>query len=413
MSKMRSSVIPSFPLNYMIFAILGMLLLLGSHLLDYYPWIFVVASLVFIDWRQVRTFETVLVTILLVSMYVTWYSLDKNIIYHTKYFGQGVLALTMFLLGLSLVKRENLSLSSQRTIFYLLFIFFIGYLLSLVYSYVFLDPVHPIDREGMYVCFQNEYRRIHMNNGNLISTVIAYYLSPMAVLLPFLILYFHTFKKVGFHVAEILFLSALSLFALFLAVQMQRRTVLLLFIISFGYLLAFKLIRSGKSLDFKKVLWTLVFLGIAMGIGYYFLADTPVIKRLIHEGLHDKRFTWWAGGIEAMWEYPFGGGYNVVLGNKTKLAHNLWIDIGKDFGVIPFITLMLLSLAFCYRLFHFLFFRKTDIFIKHLVVLISLVIFIVFMLEPVYNSDKTFFIYFMYFLGILVAMDQKRTISSE
>jgi hypothetical protein len=396
----------SFP--FIIFSSLSLLLLLGSHLLDYYPWIFIVATLLFIDWKQIKTHEAVLVTILLFSMYITWYSLDKNIIYHSKYSGQMLLSLTIFLMGLSLLNNKHQFAFTEKHIFYLIYIFFVGYLLSLLYSYIFLDPSHPINREGMYVCFQNEYKRIHMNGGNLISTIIAYYLSPMAVLLPFLVFFFKTFKKTGFYTLEILFLASLSIFALFLAVEMQRRTVIFLFLISTGYFGLLWLLKSSKrNIDFKKTLFIFLILLVIASISFYFLSDTPLIKRLLHEGLHDKRFSWWSGGLQAMLDYPFGGGFNVILGNKTKLAHNLWIDIGKDFGIIPFIILILLSLAFGYRLLHFLFLTKASIFIKYLTALISLSILTIFMLEPVFNSDKTFFVYVLYFFGLLTALDKR------
>ena len=383
------------------------LFLLGSHLFDYYPWVFVIMAVIIVDWRQAKKWESALVIALIFSMYVTWYFIDPNILHHTLFLGQGALVFMVYLLALSSVQAilKSKTLSIEKILFYLIFIFFIGYMFSLVYSYLFLEADNPVTREGMYVCFQNEYKRIHMNGGNLISTIIAYYLSFMVIALPLILFHFKSFKKQGFYSMELISLITLSLFALFLALQMQRRTVILLLLMSSSYFTLYKLWQYAKGMDIKKIWGVIIFFVCLAGLSYYFLQDTAIMKRLITEGLHDRRFGWWVQGIQAMLDYPFGGGYDVIVGQTTKLAHNTWIDIGKDFGIIPFIVFILLSFTFLYRLSHLLLFKNISLLTKHMIVIVTASLFIIFMIEPIFNSDKTFFIYYIYLFGLLVALD--------
>jgi len=386
----------------------GTLFLLGTHFLDYYPWIFFVVVLFLIDWKQIKAYESVLAATLFISMYVIWYFLDPMILHHTLFLGQGALAVLMFFLGRSLILSQHTFLLNVRPFFYLTFLFFIGYTLTLLYSYFLLEHSFL----GMQVCFPNEYARSNINGGNLISTIIAYYLTPMAILSPFILLYWGKLQKEKFHTIELIVLLVLSLFALFLAAEMGRRTVVLLFAFSFIYLLVFQLKEYIKVKDITRFI-SIVFLVIVLfGIGYNLLIDTFVIKKLIWRGLHDVRFGWWSQGLQAMLDYPWGGGYDVIVGNRTKLAHNVWIDMGKDYGIVPFIILILFSATIVYRFFSFLFFSKADIVLKHLVFLMGVVIFSIFMIEPVFNSDKTFFIYAMYFFGIVSGLGRKKRVTS-
>ena len=387
----------------------GTLFLLGSHFLDYYPWIFFTVVLFLIDWKQVTAYESVLAATLFISMYVIWYMLDPTIAHRAGLFvGQGALAVLMFLLGRSLVSRYQSTALPVKPFFYSLFLFFIAYMLTLVYSYLFVEQNRVLSSWGMHVCFPNEYARININGGNLISTILAYYLAPMAILTPFILFYWGKLQKEKFHTIELIALLALSLFALFLAAEMGRRTVMLLFAFSFVYLSVFRL-KSYMTIMDRKRLWGIALLLVALtGIGVYLLLDTPAMQRLLLKGFDDVRFGWWSQGLQAMIDYPWGGGYDVIVGNRTKLAHNVWIDMGKDYGIIPFIILILFSASLAYRFFSFLFFSKADIVLKHLVFLMGVVIFSIFMIEPVFNSDKTFFIYAMYFFGIITILGNKK-----
>jgi len=237
------------------------------------------------------------------------------------------MVLVMYLLGSSIHPYSSIksSLLSEKRVFYLLFVFFIAYTLSIAYSYFFIpqdahlypDKVVP---NGMHVWFQNEYKRLHVHEGRLISTIIAYYLTFTAILFPFLFFKFKTFRERKFYYVEWLFLVLLSLFALYISNIMGRRTVLFLFVLIFLY-----------------------------------FASLIIVKYMIY----------WIPGLKAMLAYPFGGAHEISVAQGMKLAHNTWIDIGKDYGIIPFVTFVLFCIMHVPYILKVLFSHSVSHFIKH------------------------------------------------
>lgn len=387
------------------------LFLLGSHCCDYSLYLFASATLFFIQKQQIRSKEVAVLSLFILSLYITWIFMDKQLFYDVntaiRLFSQGALIWVMYPLGASiapLLSKEKLS--AERVIFYILFIFFIAYTLSIAYSYMtipqdqhlFPDKVVP---NGMHVWFENEYSRLHVLDGRLISTIIAYYLTFMAVLFPLLVFCFQAFRERKFSYFEMIVLLCLSLFAIYISNEMGRRTVLLLLGISFVYIVTAKLTLYQKHSNRKIFLLALVAAMIVAGAGYYLFMDTPAMQRMMQKGLSDSRFGFWLPALEAMWHYPFGGGHGVFVGHHMKLAHNTWIDIGKDFGIIPFVLFLIFSLMHIPYLMRIAFSRHISHFLKHQIMIIAVSLFAIMMIEPVFTSDKTFFAYGVFFLGFV------------
>lgn len=402
------SKISSFSTSQYTMILIGFLFLIGSHLFDYYPWIFIMVAILIIDFKHVQQWETILLLGFIISVAITWYFLDNSIIFNTRLLGQFTLIFIMYMVGLSVpVNQTKMTIPIGKSFFYFLFIFFIGYMFSVIYSYLFIVQDNPLSELGMYVCFQNEYKKALINGGKLISTILTYYLTFIAILLPFILVYFRNFRKYGFSIISLIFLSCISIFSIYLTSEMGRRTTMVLIILILSYLFISKIIEQRKKINLKIIFLTLMVLLLISGVGYYFLEDTAVVNRLISTGFKDRRFGLWIKGIQVMFDYPFGGGYDIVLSNFSKLAHNTWIDIGKDLGVIPFILFLLLSLVFMYHLLCILFNKTINIFIKHTIVIISIILFTILMIEPVLNSDKTFFAYTMFLLGVVITVNNK------
>ena len=393
-----------------IFLIGAFFFLLGTHIWDYHPFVFVIASLFLISWNKLFTKETLVLALFIFSLYVTWFFLDREMLLSEPWrVGQGILLLSAYALGMSVDFKylQEKKSSHEKIVFYLLFGFFIAYTFSLVYSYFNLPEVNGIDREGMYVRFPNEYLRLHVHQGNLISTIIAYHLTFMVVLLPFLLFYFKGLKEKGFYTLELLILISLSLFALYLASVMQRRTVFVLFLFSLFYVVLIRSIEYLRTLRMKTLVGMLSFVLTLLVIGYYIFSDTAMVTRLTTEGLHDKRFDFWKSGIQVMLNYPWGGGHHIFVGKNMRLAHNMWIDIGKDFGVIPFLLFVLFCLFHLISFIRFLFFKRYKGVVKHLIIVICVSLLMIWMIEPVFTSDKTFLVYGIFVLALMHNLSQK------
>ncbi len=389
--------------KYHTFIIIVFLVAMGSHFLDYYPLIFIIISIFLINWRKFKNTETILLSIFLGSVCITWFFLDPSIIFNYRLLGQGLLIFSAYLLASSLqiyTLKENIY--SKKTIFYLFFGFFIAYTMTLLYSYMTLPSADALNREGMYVCFQNEYKRLHVNNGNLISTILAYYLTFTAILLPFILFYFKKLRAIKFSYIELALLLGLALFSLYLSAEMGRRTVFVLVLLAFLYLAAIFLLQNIKTKNYYHILFIVATLLIVVFVGYYFFADTMAVKRLASSNItHDRRFQFWIPGLQVMLEYPFGGGHDIYVGHDMKLAHNTWIDIGKDFGIIPFVSAVFFFLIHLFHLLYIVLNRTVDSLIKHMFVVFFISFFAILMIEPVFTSDKTFFFYIIFYLGLL------------
>jgi hypothetical protein len=372
------------------------------------PLAFVAASLFLIDWWKVWSKETGIVILFLLSVYVTWFLLDHHIVENQWRIGHGILLFSGYAMGLSIdVSRLRDTAYKEKIIFYLLFAFFFAYMASLLYSYITLPSASALNREGMYVFFQNEYKRLHVNDGNLVSTVIAYYLSFSVVLLPFILFHFKTLLVKKFHIIELFLFMLVALFALYLANAMQRRIVVFLLIVVFCYFAILLFFNHLRTKSYRKIFSTLFIIIFSLSAGYYLMHDSEAMKRLVSTNLlHIRRFGFWLPGLQVIIDHPWGGGHGVFVGHNMHLAHNTWIDIGKDFGLIPFILSIVLFGMYFGKLFQIMGSQRVDRILKDLLAIIFLCFFVILMIEPVFTSDKTFIFYLMFYFGFLNRFSQ-------
>ena len=411
------------------------LCLLGSHFLDYHLYFFIAFGLFLIDWRYVRNKNVLFVLAFILSVYISWAFLDFRIIYQLDLVKQvllpGMLILLMYVIGFSTkIKREGVLLVSDKRMFYILFIFVISYTFFVLWSYFFIPQDNPITSLGMYVCFPNPYLNANINGGRLISTILTYYLTLMTFTLPLILFYFGKFKKQGFYTIELLLLMALSLFVLYISAIMGRRIVFILFVLMFVF------IFFTYFMNYKNIKRGLVFLSVIIAIFYvtqayvkyienipeqkaiiitedliipiveypkslFNVKNIPLFSILAKKGFKDSRFSWWKKSFSIMISHPFGGGHDEYVAPGMKLTHNVWLDMGKDLGILPFILLLMLTMVHGYYLIRIFFSKHIENILKYQLLMLGMGIFAIMLIEPVFNSDKTFFAYIFFYLGIL------------
>jgi len=415
--------------------LLFFLLVLGTHFLDFHLYVIIAFGLFLVDWRCVKYKSFLLVLFFIVSVYISWIFLDLRIFYQMELAKQvllpGMLILLMYLLGLSLkIKKKKHAIVSDKRIFYSLFVFVISYNVLIVWSYFTIPQDNPLSGIGMYVCFPNPYASSNINGGHLISTILAYYLTLMTFLLPLILFYFSKFKKQGFYNLELFTLLALSVFILYLSALMGRRTVVVLFILVFLFIFSiyfFEYKNIKKVFISLSVLVTLfytvqVYEAYRVGIpetkgiivtenfivpiveypeARFSIESIPIFSKLAHQGLKDSRFNWWEKSFTIMLAYPFGGGYDEYVAPGIKLTHNVWLDMGKDLGILPFILFFLVTILHIYYLVRIFFSGYIENLLKYQLVVIAMGIFAIMLIEPIFNSDKTFFAYIFFYFGVV------------
>ncbi len=386
------------------------LAILGTHLLGDNIYVLVIASLFFIDWEKIVSKETILVALFLLTVYIIWFLVDHDVLFKMhiaiKVVSELLLILCFYLLGNSIhYDPHDQSSQSIRYIFYLLFGFFIAYTSMIIYSYIAIKQDHPLTSYGLYVNFPNEYKRLHVNGGRLISTIIAYYLTISSFLFSYFIIFFDRFKKKKiFSIWEMIIFITIALFSLYVAVLMGRRTTLMLFFTVFTLLLFVRFLFDSTYKEKGIIILLLVLLSI---VTYHFFEDfiqrhfMYIYNKLMVKGIHDVRFSFWIPGLEAMLAYPFGGGHGVFVAHGIRLAHNTWIDIGKDFGVIPFTLFVMICVLHLYYFIRILFSPSVNIFLKYQLLIILCGMIPILMIEPVFTSDKLYIAYLFFVFGFI------------
>jgi len=416
------------------------LAVIGSHFLDYHLFGPIIVGLFLVKWEKLPRFHTLLVTLFILSIYITWVFLDPRLIHQANLaydiFSRGILVWLMYLIGLSIPFKEKEGLiHMKRKHFYILFGIVLTYAAVVIFSALLLHQDTPLSGTGMFVLFPNPYQMAQVNGGRLISTILTYYLTTMTFLLPLILLFYGWFRKKGFRRAELSVLVFLAVTTLYLAVMMGRRTTLVLLMTATLFLLSVRLVQFLKQHTFsiKKIL-LIITAGVLLA-GFYqysstqkqenriegfvmisgaavpitvpptstatILKELPVLERLSHKGLHDKRFTWWPAALRVIRDHPFGGGHDIQIAPGIHLAHNTCIDIGKAFGILPFIIVVFIMVLHQYYLLSISLSSRIEKMLKYQLILLSLGVFPVMMIEPVFNSDKTFFAYLFFLLGIM------------
>lgn len=142
-------------------------------------------------------------------------------------------------------------------------------------------------------------------------------------------------------------LWALRLLALALAaagtygnLALQNRTPVLAFAGAF----AAGILVVGASGRRGGWLTVLLFLGAACLVAYVLAADNEIVARLglygrfRQSGLQTERYAAWSAMAHGLWSH-LEGGRKVNLGG-LRYAHNLWLDIARDTGVLPVALLL-------------------------------------------------------------------------
>lgn len=401
------------PDKFYLYATTLFFFLLGSQQLVSRWLIFIFLALFLINWKKLFSIEVLSLIFFIFSLYGVYaynhreifdnYSLTMEVA------KKATMILIVYMLGVSLrgVSRNNLS--DERKVFYLLYAFFIAYAIMILYSYFMLPQDNPLSGHGMQV----SYKALYVFHGRVNSTHIAYFLSMVSVLLPFLLIYSKAFRERKFNFLELLILYVLAIFSLYLAIQMGRRLTMYIVILIFVFMSAKVVWLTLKKHNIYWALSLLIGVCLVFSVGYYLMSDSPIAKRILVGGLADKRYEWWIQGLRYMIEYPWGGAATIPSHGENLYVHNTWIDIGKGYGILAF-----LSLIFFYSL-HFKYYYRILVdktisgFMTSLILIISLALFLNMLIEPIFHTEQSYFFYSIFFLGFVKAYADLSTDSTE
>src|SRR5690625_1464026 len=109
----------------------------------------------------------------------------------------------------------------------------------------------------------------------------------------------------------------------------------------------------------------------------------------------DPRFQAWGEFSSSIFRNPLGGRVEEL---SLNYAHNMWLDVGYDAGIIPFLFLVVFTLLALTSILKFLK-GNHPVLLKSLVLGITIAMFITFMLEPIFQGWFYYFTIFCLILG--------------
>lgn len=193
-----------------------------------------------------------------------------------------------------------------------------------------------------------------------------------------------------------LLVSLLSFFTIF---HFVNRTGIVLLVASFMIVVGYRSIGNWKFVAYVLAgLLLLTLILIATGvinenllIAYEYRSSN--IEDNDAEGLGGRTVRW-VDAVEKMWDFPTG--WATVSTTFNEYTHNLWLDVLRMAGLVPFFSIILLTLPNIVMAFKVFFYKRNNVLVAAMTVFHA-VFFLSCMVEPVTEGLPIYmFMYFMF-----------------
>lgn len=218
-----------------------------------------------------------------------------------------------------------------------------------------------------------------------------------------LIVYSFVFEKRKKVKAVLMTITVISVMYMFiLATRTQFVILSVSLVISIFFYLKEK---HGVSGAVKAIIIILLIVVAGIGVYYYnlfglkdIINGTNIASRIMErKGLEESdqiRTEGFISGVKGVFEHPLG------LGQGEFYRHNMWLDIGRVSGIIPFAVMIAYSIKtfiHAYRLFKY---KMLDTGLRYMIILIYIGVSLNFFVEPVLEGLISFFLVFMLVNGM-------------
>lgn len=237
-------------------------------------------------------------------------------------------------------------------------------------------------------------------SGNIMSaTLQGTLLTPILSLILFTFVYIN---KKSIKVVMIIFFALALAYDMIIATRSVIIITILVFVIS---LISYIVLENKIRNKFKIILMILVSI-LIVSIMYNEnvleirtkVEKSNLFSRIENAEIETKnsdnaRINAQIDAIKQILDYPFGAPENVLWGGLSY-AHNMWFDVAKRTGIIPFSLLIIFFLSNIYSLIRII--RNTDISTKLKMLLISVYMcfLLIFLVEPILQGMPIIFIAF-------------------
>lgn len=122
------------------------------------------------------------------------------------------------------------------------------------------------------------------------------------------------------------------------------------------------------------------------------------------------RFVNWSMALQGLFDYPLGGEKSIIA---TNFAHNFWLDIGRQVGVIPLFFLIIVTFRYLLSIKKNFKIHQDDIRIQVFLILYSIAFLATFFMEPIMYGYEDFFILFCFVWSFISSSTLWRYLNSR
>ena len=291
----------------------------------------------------------------------------------------------------------------EKRIWMLLGVFVIGYTIHAVLNArLFLD-MGP-DYQGRY------WLDFWTRSDTPATQHNMYFLPVLAVVFP-AILYIMKQKAVC-----IITLAAAA-FSIWFSAISQSRTPLVIFVIVFVWGIFLWVIFHRRDQKARKIMLigaVVILAAVAAGALFVWLnfdtiQTTRIYTTLHRDGgiLHNVRFEAQRNAIRQLFDYPWGG-YQMELA-VLEMAHNVWLDMAKAGGLLPFAGLVIYTLLAIYDMVKLLRNANVSSALKYVISGLWIALMLYYMIEPALEATVQFIVPWTYINGIAYMLGKTGT----
>lgn len=277
------------------------------------------------------------------------------------------------------------------------------YTISLLFIYGFLNMLREISI-GMPNISNIHSRKIcdFWSGDAMAATIQNSYLYFTLFFIPIILFYekYSYIKKI--------MLSVIVLVSTIFSFMIGSRTFLvalmLIISISLYYLIKYNIKDIKKHLKYILILLIVIvsFFIIDLFDIRTTIMNSILIQRLVSGSFNifsDPRIATWIEILGNMSNHFFGGIYELETG--LRFAHNMWLDILRTSGVIPFILIIAISIFHIYEIVKLC--LVTNYKYKCLLISFNLLLYVLCFLEPVFEGYYYILILFFFNMGLFFA----------
>ncbi|KQC29342.1 O-antigen ligase family protein [Flagellimonas eckloniae] len=276
-------------------------------------------------------------------------------------------------------------------------IFYIFFTVGLLYSLSALISVTVNLKGGGFANFDRSIPMIWNGSKPIKATLMAAFLTFNMCIPALLLVKLKKFNIQFKAIAAIIFVQ--SLLCVF---RLGSRTQLAIFLISTVLTLIFIIPKQSLNQNFK-LFFSLVFVAVLVFLYVPFDLDSEYMSTLGRR-LQNSDNTGSAGGRTKLWSMSIENIFKSPLGwdkEEFGYSHNLWLDVARIHGVIPFILLVVYSIRSILNTKKAILLSNGHLSVTTIFFSLILASNLMFFVEPVTEGIFSFFLVYCFFQGFI------------